>query len=308
MPLDPDTRRRIESLVEGSEVVLFMKGTRHMPQCGFSATTTQILDSLIEDYETVDVLSDPAIREGIKAFSSWPTIPQLYVKGEFVGGCDIVRELYASGELHEKLGRPAPERRVPALHVSDAAASALAAAAEGNPGKAVHLQIDAGFRPSLFLAPPSPGAIEVQAGAAAIHFDLESAARADGLRIDVENTPGGPQFRVDNPNAPSAVKQLTPSEVKSRLDAGETFLLLDVRTAEERATASIPGSRLFDEATAQEIEALDRETVLVFHCHRGGRSQSAAERFVALGFRRVFNMAGGIDAWSLEVDPGVPRY
>jgi monothiol glutaredoxin len=102
--LDPATRQRIDDLVKGNRVLLFMKGDRSYPQCGFSAAVVQILDSLIPDYRTVDVLADPAIRDGVKAYSSWPTIPQLYVDGEFLGGCDIVREMYASGELQEKLG------------------------------------------------------------------------------------------------------------------------------------------------------------------------------------------------------------
>ena len=104
MNLDPATRQRIDDLVKKNRVLLFMKGDRSYPQCGFSATVVQILDSLIPDYRTVDVLSDPAIRDGVKVYSQWPTIPQLYIDGEFQGGCDIVREMYASGELKEKLG------------------------------------------------------------------------------------------------------------------------------------------------------------------------------------------------------------
>jgi monothiol glutaredoxin len=104
--LDPATRQRIDELVKKNRVLLFMKGERDYPQCGFSAQVVQILDSLIPDYRTVDVLSDPAIRDGVKAYSQWPTIPQLYIDGEFQGGCDIVREMYASGELQEKLGVP----------------------------------------------------------------------------------------------------------------------------------------------------------------------------------------------------------
>ena len=98
-----DSRARIDEIVKGHKVVLFMKGDRQVPQCGFSATVVQILDELLPDYETVDVLQDPEIREGIKEYSSWPTIPQLYVNGEFQGGCDIVREMYASGELRDLL-------------------------------------------------------------------------------------------------------------------------------------------------------------------------------------------------------------
>ena len=103
MSLDEATRQRIESLIGSDHAVLFMKGTREAPQCGFSATVVQILDRLVPSYTTVDVLADPALRQGIKEYSSWPTVPQLYVGGEFQGGCDIVREMAASGELDAKL-------------------------------------------------------------------------------------------------------------------------------------------------------------------------------------------------------------
>jgi len=103
--LDDGTRKRIDALIGSDKVVLFMKGTREMPQCGFSATVVQILDHLTPSYTTVDVLSDPRIRDGIKAYSNWPTIPQLYVCGEFLGGCDIVREMFSSGELKTALAR-----------------------------------------------------------------------------------------------------------------------------------------------------------------------------------------------------------
>lgn len=90
---------KIEALIKDHDVILFMKGNKHMPQCGFSGAVVQILDHLDVDYETVNVLEDSEIREGVKSFSNWPTIPQLYVRGEFIGGCDIVREMYADGEL-----------------------------------------------------------------------------------------------------------------------------------------------------------------------------------------------------------------
>lgn len=95
---------RIDKLVKQHKVLLFMKGDRQMPQCGFSAQVVQMLDSLLPDYATVDVLQDPELRAGVKDYSSWPTIPQLYVNGEFQGGCDIVTELYQSGELQQVLG------------------------------------------------------------------------------------------------------------------------------------------------------------------------------------------------------------
>ena len=95
--------KRIEDEVASKEVVVFMKGTSVFPQCGFSAAVIQVLDHLGLDYKDIDVLPDPALREGIKEFSAWPTIPQLYVKGEFVGGCDIIREMFDNGELQEML-------------------------------------------------------------------------------------------------------------------------------------------------------------------------------------------------------------
>ena len=107
MPLTDETRAQLTDLVKKNKVVLFMKGNRHFPQCGFSAQVVGILDKLIKGYETVNVLKDPAIREGIKELSSWPTIPQLYVDGEFVGGCDIMREMYQSGELKQLFERSA---------------------------------------------------------------------------------------------------------------------------------------------------------------------------------------------------------
>lgn len=97
--MDDSTRQRITDLVNGNKVVLFMKGTRHFPQCGFSGAVVQVLNANKAAYETVNVLADPAVRDGIKEFASWPTIPQLYIGGEFVGGADIVRELHSKGEL-----------------------------------------------------------------------------------------------------------------------------------------------------------------------------------------------------------------
>jgi monothiol glutaredoxin len=93
----------INKQIANNDIVLFMKGTKSMPQCGFSMQVAQILNHLGVDYEDINVLEDMGVREGIKAFSKWPTIPQLYVKGEFVGGCDIVREMFQAGELQDML-------------------------------------------------------------------------------------------------------------------------------------------------------------------------------------------------------------
>ena len=104
MSLDPALRSRIESLLQANRVVLFMKGQPGAPQCGFSAKASGVLEDLGVDYAHVNVLADAEIREGIKAFGNWPTIPQLYVKGEFIGGSDIMMEMYESGELQQLVG------------------------------------------------------------------------------------------------------------------------------------------------------------------------------------------------------------
>ena len=95
--------KRIENDITDNDVVLYMKGNAVFPQCGFSAAVVQVMDHLGLTYKDIDILADPSLREGIKAYSDWPTIPQLYVKGEFVGGCDIIREMFQAGELQQLL-------------------------------------------------------------------------------------------------------------------------------------------------------------------------------------------------------------
>ena len=97
--MEETLQKRIQGIIDDNDVVLFMKGTKHFPQCGFSATLVEVLRRSGSEFQDVNVLEDPAIRQGIKEFANWPTIPQLYVRGKFVGGCDIVREMYEKGEL-----------------------------------------------------------------------------------------------------------------------------------------------------------------------------------------------------------------
>ncbi|MBY0401549.1 Grx4 family monothiol glutaredoxin [Myxococcota bacterium] len=309
MSLDENVRQEINELIGSNDVVLFMKGNRQQPQCGFSATVVGILDALLPEYTTVDVLSAPHIREGIKAFSSWPTIPQLYVKGEFVGGCDIVQELYGSGEIFETLGLVPIKAVRPRIEITPAALRALSAAAaeHGGAGRELHLSVDPQFQSHLSIAPRGRADVEAICEGLVLLLDPISASRADGITIDVADTPNGQAFRVDNPNAPR-VRQMSVRELSELVRTGERFELLDVRTPEERAIAAIPGAVLLNESEAARIESLPRDMRLVLHCHHGGRSQQAAEQFVALGFTQVWNVVGGIDAWSQEIDPDVPRY
>jgi monothiol glutaredoxin len=304
MALDERTRNEISELIEKNRVVLFMKGTRNFPQCGFSSTVVQILNELGSDYQTVNILKAPEIREGIKEYSNWPTIPQLYVDGKFVGGCDIVREMYSAGELQGLLG---VEESVsaPEIRVSAAARKAIEDARQGESG-GLRLTVSSRFDHELSLDDARPGDFEIEAGGITVLIDRMSAKRANGVSIDfVSEGEGG--FRVENPNQPARVRSLPATELKRMLDAGEKPYLVDVRTDEEFGIARIPGGRLLDEM-ASELAALDKNSPLVFFCHHGSRSRAAAERYIADGFTRVYNLEGGIDAWSRDVDPSIPSY
>jgi len=310
MSLDPALRQRIDSIVRSDRVMLFMKGSPDAPQCGFSAQVVSILGRLLPSYGSFDVLSDRAVREGIKEYSSWPTIPQLYVDGEFQGGCDIVKELYASGELQQLLGVPVEEVAAPKVTVSDDAAVLLRGAVKSQGGE-LHVAIDASFKHSLSLGPRAGHEIAVESNGLTILFDRESAQRANGLVIGAADSGGGQKaLTVENPNAPRAnpVNQLSALELQAIMESGQAFHLYDVRTPEEHRTARIAAATLVDARVATQIEKLPKDALIVFHCHHGGRSQAAAEHFASAGFTNVHNLAGGIDAWSRDVDPSVPRY
>lgn len=309
MSLSPELKARIDEIIAKNDVVVFMKGNRNFPQCGFSASVVQILNGLIDEYATVNVLADADIRQGIKDYSSWPTIPQVYIRGEFIGGSDIVRELHASGELQKKLGAPsAAEVAPPKITITPAAAKSLREAlADADPGDFVHIGVSNRFEHTMDLGPRTATDIAVDSNGFTVLIDPMSARRAGGLVIDFVESPSGAGFRIDNPNAPPQVKQLSPRELKDKLDAGEVKELFDVRSPQERDIASI-GGRLLDDETMSYIESLPKDTPLGFYCHTGRRSLSAAEHFRDKGFTRTFNLAGGIDAWSREVDPKIPRY
>jgi monothiol glutaredoxin len=202
MSLDQTTRERIESLITSDRVFLFMKGNRQMPMCGFSAQTIGVLDSLVSDYKTFNVLEDQEIREGIKDFSSWPTIPQLYIDGEFVGGCDIVKQMFNNGDLHQALGLEQPDRTPPQITISDSAGDIIRDAMKSQPNQAVHLNINNQWEHDFMLGPVEGSEIKSQANGLEILMDIATAQKAKGLGIDAPETLQGRNFTVSNPNMP----------------------------------------------------------------------------------------------------------
>lgn len=307
MSLDPALRARIDSVLAANPVVLFLKGTPDAPQCGFSAKTAAAMDATGADYAHVNVLADPEIREGIKVYGDWPTIPQLYIRGELVGGCDIVTQMAASGELHAALGVPAPDRTPPEITITPAAADMLKSAlANAGEGYALQVEVDKGYNARLQLAPVDEAAIASESAGIRAQFDLVSAQRARGMTIDWADDARGKGLVIDNPNAPPKVMALAPAQVRERVQAG-SLVLVDVRPAEERALAEAPvAHRHFDDGV-EEIEALPKDTALAFLCQSGARSAQAAEHFRALGFKELYNVAGGMVAWA-DLDPAVARY
>lgn len=305
-----DKLEEIRCLVEREPVVLFMKGTRERPACGFSAKVVDVLDELLVTYETRDVLADPALREAIKLYGDWPTLPQLYVGGKLVGGADIVVEMHRAGELLPLLRRHVPDAGAldeprPEIAVTDAAIAAFRAFA-GNDRPEVRLTIDREHRATLDLEAPHAGDVVLDLGEFVLSLDRGSASRAHGITIDFVESARG--FRIDDPNAPPRVRPLAVDEYAAMRASGKPHLLLDVRTPEERALAAIEGSVLLDEEMMERLEEIDRTTPIVCQCHHGIRSRHAAERLVRMGFREVYNLTGGIDAWSVSIDPSVPRY
>jgi monothiol glutaredoxin len=172
----------------------------------------------------------------------------------------------------------------------------------------LHIRIDARWQTHLELAPPKAHEIRADANGLAVLMDPSTAQRANGLIVDVVETLQGSGFTFENPSAPPAVKQMDVSTLNASIQAGESVYLFDVRGADERAKAQIKAAAPFDDDAERLIETLPNDTPLVFHCHGGGRSQEVAERYRLRGFVNVYNLAGGIEAWSLHVDPTVPRY
>jgi monothiol glutaredoxin len=309
MGISPDFKKRIDDLVGKNKVVLFMKGSRRFPQCGFSAGVVQILDQLVPTYETVNILQDQEARDGMKDYSEWPTFPQLYVDGKFVGGADIVREMFGAGELQAMLGaevRPLPPVKTPSITISPSAAKAFKDAG-ADPGDVLRLELGPDFRPDLFFGPKQDGDLVAESEGLALHMDRGTASRADGLSIDYVTGPQGAGFKIDNPNEPPRVKQIGPEELKALMDAGKVHVF-DVRTAGEREIAVIKGAVWLEGDGIKQLEALPKDAPIAFHCHRGMRSQQAAEQLLARGWTNLMNLRGGIQAWSTAVDPSVPKY
>jgi monothiol glutaredoxin len=310
-----DAHQQIDEIVKGNRVVLFMKGTRSFPQCGFSARAVEIFKRCGVTFKDVNVLADPTVRQGIKDYSNWPTIPQAYIDGQFVGGSDILFEMFENGELQKLLGveaaaKAASEAPVaaPSITVSDRAAQAFKAALADMGSDVLRFDVSPSFQYDLFFGPKSDDDLVVATAGLSIHVSKSSAARANGSRIDYVEGEGGTGFKIENPQEPARVKALAPSELKALLDQKKDVYLFDTRGDSERTVAAIAQARPLDQAGQELLASLPRDAFIVLHCHHGIRSRGAAEELLKRGYTNVHNLTGGIDAWSVGVDTSVPRY
>ncbi len=303
-----EIKARIDALIKENAVMLFMKGNKERPQCGFSKQVVEVLNQLTSDYATFDVLSDPEMREAIKVYSDWPTIPQLYIDGEFIGGCDVVLDLLDKGELpallHLKKAEVAPK-----IVLSDKAIQAFKnAQQEGEADHAIRIAVSADFEHSLSFDEKSDDDFLIEIDGLKLVIDAYSAARAEDLKIDFVTDKLDSGFSFENPNEPPAVKDMSVEELYKAHSENKPLLLIDVRPHKEWELAHISFARPFEQMSKEEINALDKESLIVFHCHHGGRSRIAAEKWRNKGFKNIYNLTGGIDAWSRKVDPQVPMY
>ena len=225
--------------------------------------------------------------------------------GELVGGCDIITEMYNSGELHDVLGVAKPDRTPPEVTITDKAAENIRAGMQGHDGLALHMSVDNEWRPAFTLQAPQPGAIVSQANGIELHFDLPSAQRAQGAMIDWIDAVDGSGLDVSLPAAPVPIKRLQPAELKTMLEAGTAPLIVDVRSPDDRQQlAPIEGAIGLDKDMLTELQNRPKDTAIVFVCNVGNSSMGAAEHFRKLGFSDVYNLEGGMQAWSQQDESG----
>ena len=295
--LDPEIKALIEQQIASDQVVLYMKGSPKMPQCGFSARTAGLLDTLLNgQYTAYNVFDDERIREGIKVFSDWPTIPQLYIKGEFIGGCDIISEMYNAGELHEMLGLEVPDRTPPKINITDQAAEQIQAFLAQYPGQYLHFSVTPDWEARFEVGPRGGHEIATEAAGMTVLMELATAQKAKGATIDWVDTMQGAGLKLDLPGAPPPVQPLSADELQQRLNAGEDLWVVDTRPEPDRQAKPMPFAKPLDAEMMAKLKDADPMQPVVFMCHVGITSLKIAEHYRKQGMKQLYNLEGGVAA------------
>ncbi len=298
--MNEQTKQTIENLVNNNKCVLFMKGTPDNPQCGFSSNTVGILKQLVgNEFASSNVLENQEIREGIKEYGNWPTIPQLYIDGELVGGNDIVTEMFNTGELQTMLGLQQPERTPAKITISNKAQENIKVGTENMGNNVLKLSVDSQFNTRFSIEEPKSYEIVSEVGDIKIYMDVGTAKRAEGISIDWVEDLQGAGLVINNPNQPKPVNQLSCADLKTGIDEGKYQHIYDVRSEPQFLAQTIPGAKRLDKANMQLIETLPKETPLVFICTSGATSQGACDFFHKKGFTDVSNLVGGVLAYHI---------
>lgn len=298
--MNQDAKQKIENLISSHKVFLFMKGTPQTPMCGFSGNTIKMLKDLLEDdFKSFNVLEDHEVREAIKTYSEWPTIPQLYINSEFIGGNDIISEMFNTGELHELLDLKKPDRTPPSMTISEEALEHIKEGMQEAGDNKLFLSIDDAFNTRFSLDSPKGYEIVARVGDLDLYMDIGTAERAQNIEITWIEELQGSGLRIKNPNEPPAVIELSVAELQDWLETEsiDNPLIFDIRTTEKIAIGTLPGGRRLDKEAISDIEKLAKDTPLVFVCQVGQSSMSAAEFFRKKGYIKVYNLTGGYDAW-----------
>lgn len=287
-----ELRAKLQAMVDSHDVVLFMKGTRQQPQCGFSNRVVSILEELEIDYQTYNVFSDPDIRSGMKDFSMWPTFPQLYIKQEFVGGCDLVTEMMQSGELPGMLGVTLEDVEPPTVHCSPNILN-LFKESLATHGGGIHIDVSKNFQYDIFIGPKSNGQVESIVDGVPFYFSRGSAKRANGISLDFKDGDNGGVL-IDNPNEPK-FEDITVSDVEAWVADNPTAKIYQIGVTADQV---LPFATLLDATAHQEIGQLPKDHPIAFMCVMGVRSQHAAKDLAFQGYSNVFNIVGGLTAWN----------
>ena len=298
--MNDQTNQRIEKMLDENPVFLFMKGNPQTPMCGFSSNTVKILKDLIgENYGSFNVLEDPEIREGIKTYGQWPTIPQLYVNKELIGGNDIISEMFNTGELHELLNLKQPDRTPPTIEITDEALKHIKEGLKDMGDHQLFLSVDDEYNTRFSLEMPKGYEIIADVGDLKVYMDIGTAERSNGVEISWVDELQGSGLRIKNPNEPPAVQNLSVAELQDWLatDVANPSIY-DVRSADKIAEGTVAHAVRLDKDAIESIESMDKEQPLVFVCQVGQSSMSAAEFFRKKGHTKVFNLTGGYNAWS----------
>ena len=292
-----NTQEKIDNLINENNILLFMKGDKFAPQCGFSAKVIEILNHYCSMYKTVNVLEDNNIREGIKEYSKWPTIPQLYVNKEFIGGCDILTEMHQSGDLLDIFNIKIKSSDNIKLEISKSAKSAFGKIiSESNEGNTVRLSVDSKNNTNLSFEDKKDKDIQFEYDNFKLIIDPLSSSRITNLKIDFiedKNSSGFSIINLDQDN----IEQIDAAKLKSMIENKEKFELIDVRTTQEYNENNISCARLLENIEDNFFDKLNKNTKLIFQCRSGKRSQNMALKFKEKGFKNIANLKGGILAW-----------